>query len=663
MPYDYTAATVDSVRRETREGIARAEELVAQVEGVSDSDDASFDDVLLPLDQANAAVTVAYGRGAFMARVHTDPEVRDVAQEAEEELNKLGVELPFREGLYRAVRRYADTDEARALGGERRRLLEHWLRDFRRAGHELDADARAEVQQLRGRLVELETSFQRNIDEAKDHLDLTREELAGLPDSYVARLAPGEREGTYRVTMAMPDWRPFLENAERRDLREQLQKLVFNRAAESNRQILEEALRIRADIARILGYPSWAHFAIEMKMAADPAAVRRFYDDLVEPLQRKARPDLELLSHELEADGQDGPLQSWDWRYYDTRVRTRDYGVDPNAVAEYFPLERALTGMLELTSEVFGLDYSKVEATDAWHPDVVLYEAHDRETGDLVGHFYMDLFPRDGKFSHAAAFPLVIGHRRPDGVYEKPITAIVMNVPKPTAEQPSLLKHTDLLTLFHEFGHVLHMTVTKAEFTRFSGASTEWDFVEAPSQIMEHWAWNADVLRRFAVHHKTGEPIPEELVDKLVAARDLNLAVEMARQCSIGLLDFEMHERSVAPDESELDEINRRTWEITGLPFPEGTFYPASFGHLLGGYDAGYYGYLWSRVFGDDMFSRFEAEGVTSPDVGRDYRREVLEPNGSKDPNEMLRAFLGREPSNAAFLRQLGLPAQPAGSR
>ena len=329
-------------------------------------------------------------------------------------------------------------------------------------------------------------------------------------------------------------------------------------------------------------------------------------------------------------------------------------------MAAYFPLERVVDGLLEITGEVFGLEYRRITDAEVWHPDVVTYAIHDADSGDELAVFHMDLHPRDGKFSHAAAFDVVPGRRLPDGTYRRPVSAIVANLTKPTADRPSLLQHNEVVTLFHEFGHVLHQTLTRAELARFSGTNTETDFVEAPSQIMEHWTWNASVLARFARHHETGEPIPEELVSKLVAARDLNVGLTNLRQIQFGVLDMALHGPGDDKDLDAIDAIHRRAVEVSLLPYHEGTFFPASFGHLLSGYDAGYYGYLWSEVFGDDMFSRFEAEGVTNDAVGRAYRREILERGGSLDADEMLRNFLGREPNNQAFLRKLGIEPSPS---
>jgi thimet oligopeptidase len=654
--YDYSTVTVDSVNREVDAGLGEAERLIGALLAVDGW--RTYDNTLRPLDKAIGRGWLAYGRSAFMARVHTDAAVRDAGQAAEEKLTKYQVELPFRPELAAAVRAYAETPDAAALAGERRRLLEHWLRDFRRAGHDLAEGDRHEVQRLRQRLVELEVAFQRNADEFQDGLDLTRAELAGLDEAYIARLRPGSRAGTYRVSLDYPEVFPFLDQAERRELREQIEFKMLNRARAENVPLLEEILRIRRRVAELLGYESWAAFALEVKMAAKPARVSDFYAGLLAPLTAKAGDELERMRSMLEAETGEPELRSWDRRYYDDQIRRREFGIDAAEVAAYFPLESVVKGMFELTGDVFGLDYEQLSPNTAWHRDVSLYAIRDRDSGAPIAHFYADLFPRLGKFGHAAAFTLVPGMLLDDGSYQQPVSAIVANFTRPSADTPSLLRHDEVVTLFHEFGHILHQTLTRAETARFTGTETEGDFVEAPSQIMEHWAWNADVLARFARHHQTSQPIPAELVSQLVAARNLNDCVKTLRQCYYGLLDRALH----GPEqERDLERIYRETWAVTGFPFHEGTFDPASFAHLVGGYDAGYYGYLWSKVYGDDMFSRFQAEGVTSVAVGRDYRREVLEMGGSRDGMEHLRAFLGREPSDEAFLRLLGIEKATAG--
>ena len=645
------ATSPDEVTSITDEAIADADAMVADL--VS-ADERSWDTTMAPLDAIADRLGRAFGAGAFMGYVHPDEDVRTAARAAEERLQQWSVELVFRDDLYAAVSAYAKTDDAAGLEGEHKRLLDFTLRDLRRAGHELDPEVREEVKKLTSRLVELGVAFEQNIAEHKDALIVTREDLAGLPDSYIEGLESGEEEGTFKVTMAYPDVVPFMEMADRRDLREKLSFKFNSRAIAENRPILEEAVRLRARIAELFGQPSWAHHQLEERMAKEPARVEDFYSELVAPLTEAGRIEIAEMTEMLRSDTGDpnAELQVWDWRYYHTRLRKERHGVDPNQVAEYFPLDSVLKGLLDITGDVFGLDYEQVEA-ETWHPDVRTYVIRDRGDGRQIARFHMDLFPREGKFSHAAAFDLIPGRRLPDGSYQQPASAIVANFTKPSASRPSLLQHSEVETLFHEFGHILHQVLTRAELVRFSGSNTERDFVEAPSQIMEHWTWRPEVLARFARHYETGEPIPEELVKAMVEARNLNIALHTLRQMQFGMLDMGLHGEGAA--EADLDEIHRRSTAIALLPLHEGTFYPASFGHMLGGYDAGYYGYLWSEVYGDDMFSRFEAEGVTDPKVGADYRRAILEAGGSKDGMDLLVDFLGREPSNEAFLRKLGI--------
>jgi Zn-dependent oligopeptidase len=620
---------------------------VVAVEG-----DRTFENTMLPLDLINDVLAKAGTRFVFMGYVHPDKEVRAAGKAAEEKLGNFGVEMVFRDDLNAAVQEYAATDEAKSLEGERARFLEFTLRDLRQAGHELDPEARARVKEMTQRLVELGVRFQENIDEWEDHILVTRDELEGLPHAFAESLEPDEETGKLKVTLAYPHVIPFVENAKRRDLREELSFKFNTQAVDANRKLLEEAIELRHQIALEFGVPSWAHHRLEERMAKEPERVSTFYQDLLPPLTRQGEIDLSVMGELLSQDTGENQVQTWDWRYYDTQQRRTDFGVDPFEVAQYFPLDSVLNGMFELVQETFGLSFVEVENPDVWHPDARLFAIHDAESMEELSHFYLDLFPREGKYGHAAEFPMIPGRRMEDGSYQNPVCAMVANFTKPTASAPSLLQHSEVETLFHEFGHVLHQNLGRTELARFGGTNVERDFVEAPSQIMQHWVWRADVLRRFARHHETGEPIPDRLVEQLVAARQLNVAIHQLRQLQYGWWDQSIHGTEEAID---LERVLHEGAAIGLMPFHEGTFALSSFGHLMGGYDAAYYGYMWAEVFGDDMFSRFEEEGVTNPEVGMAYRREVLEKGGSVDADEMLANFLGREPDNTAFLRKLGI--------
>lgn len=656
--FDYTNLTPGDVEKGIDDAINRATEMLDRI--VDPETGSSYATTVLAMDEVGDVIGSAGARYGFMSYVHPDEQVRETALAGQEKLQAFGVEIIFREDLYETIERFSTSDEADELNGEGARALKHSLRDFRRAGHGLEKEKRDALKEKAQRLSQIGIQFQSNIDNDPNRLLVDRDDLTGLPDAYIDSLDTDEETGKLVVTMAYPHVVPFNKNAERRDLREKLSFLYNTRAIEDNKPLLAETIKLRDESARILGYDSFAHYNLEERMAKSPENVAAFYDDLIPGLTKLGNEEMSEIAELLQADTGDTVVRTWDWNYYDTTQRKTRYGVDHYEVAKYLPLDRVLDGMFQICQEVFGLEFELVPDARAWHPDVDLYLIRDSESGEDLAHFYLDLFPRQGKFSHAAKFPITPGRRLPDNTYQSPVCAMVANFTKPTEDAPSLLQHSEVETLFHEFGHVLHHSMGRTELAGFSGTNVERDFVEAPSQIMEHWVWKPDVLRRFARHYQTGEAIPDELVDQLVAARRLNKGIFQLRQAQFGLLDAAFHAPGVDKD---LDAILRETHEISLMPYQEGTFFPASFGHLLGGYEASYYGYMWSEVFGDDMFSRFEDEGVTSPEVGMEYRNKVLAVGGTVDAEVILRDFLGREPDNSAFLRKLGVAGTDPGSQ
>ncbi|MGZ6259297.1 MAG: M3 family metallopeptidase [Candidatus Limnocylindrales bacterium] len=657
---DFRAVTPEAVREIADGAIAAAEASLARL--TAGDAPLAFAARVQPLDDALKGVYEANGRAGFMARVHPEEAVRDAGQAAEERLEKWQADLPYRADVYAALRAYEASDEARALSGQPRRALDLILRDFRRAGHELPVEVQAEVRALQGRLVEISSAFQRHVDEWQDGLELTRDELDGLPDAYIDALLPGARPGTYRVTLDYPDYLPFEESARRRDLRRQLEAKFESRALAANRPLLVEALEIRRRMAELLGYGSWADYRMEVRMASSPTRVWAFLDEVVPGLQALARDEYARMSEMLAADGHGGAprppeLRTWDTRYYHQRRLEDEHGVDAVEVAEYFPIDEVLRGLFGLCEEVFGLRIAELPEPHAWHRDVRLFEMRDAASGERLAYFYTDLFPRPGKFGHAMAVAMRVGLWREDTPVELPISAIIANIGKPSAEGPALVRHPDVTVLFHEFGHILHESLGRPAFARLSLHAVEDDFIEAPSQIMEHWTWHAPTLRRFARHWRTGEPIPPDLVERLVAARNLDIGARMLYSFGrFTVADLRFHE-GVAPD---LDAVAAEAEAVRLLPLHEGTFWPSAFTHIFGGYDAGYYGYLWSQVYGDDLWSRFAAEGETDPAVGLAYRRAILEPSATRGAADLMRDFLGREPSPAAFFARIGLT--PAGT-
>jgi Zn-dependent oligopeptidase len=556
-----------------------------------------------------------------MVRVHPDEAVRAAAHAADERMTTWRRSLPLRDDVAAAVARYAAGRDVTALEGEERRLLEHWQRDLRRAGHDLPPEARDEIRTITARIVAVEAAFERNVDEWSDGIEMSRDDLVGLPESYVAGLSAGAAPGTFRVSLEYPDYYPFMESSPRRDLREALARKMATRAVEANRPLLEEVLELRRRQAAILGYPSWAHYRIEPKMARTPERVAAFHASLFGPLQALARVDYAAMAARLEADTGEPVLRSWDVPYYDRAIRAQEHGVDADEVAGYLTLEAVFGGMLKLCEEVFALTFVEIAEPLAWHPEVRLFEVRDQASAERLGWCYADLHARPGKFGHAMAWPVRYARRGSDGRREGGISAIIANVPRSTPGSPALLRHDDVVMLFHEFGHVLHEVLGTNAWYGTSMAELEDDFPEAVSQIMENWAWQAEILMRVSRHHETGAEMPRPLAERLAASRSVNLGSKYLGSFG-GYGDFDL--RIHGPEPVDLDEAMRAADAVRLLPSNEGTFWPASFAHLLGGYDAGYYGYLWSLVYGDDLWSRFEAEDIASPVVGAAYRREIL---------------------------------------
>ena len=650
---DYASTGVEEIARGCEDAMRRAETVVAEI-GAIPAGRHTFVNTLLALDGIDNLLTEASGRYGFLSQVAPDSATRGAAHTWEERLDTFATSLGFREELYRAVQAFAGTSEAQALDPVSVRLLEHTLRDFRRNGMELEPPQRAHVQDGMERLVGLGIQFRRNIDDFEDVLLLTRDQLVGLPDGYINGLHTETVDGQtrYRVSLDYPELFPFLEAAEDRALREELFRKNHNKAAAANVPVLHEAIALRDEIATTLGYGSWADYVLETRMAKSPQAVHTFLMDLERRVAVKARRDLALLQ-DLRVSSGDGtdPVAIWDWRYYTQRLLQERHHVDPFVVAEYFPLDAVLDGLFSVYQELVGVRFLPGDRAPVWHPDVRAFDIVDADEERLVGHVYLDLYPRPGKFGHAAAFTLRGGRALSDGGYQRPVSALAANFTKPRSETPSLLRHSEVVTLFHEFGHILHQTLTRSRFVRFSGTRVQRDFVEAPSQMLEHWCWEPAVLARMTRHHRSGDPLPADLSARMVAAKHLSSGIATLRQIYFARLDLAAHGPGAHKD---TDALARDLHPITGFPFPEGTHFQAGFGHLFG-YDAGYYGYLWSRVFGDDMYTRFEGSDAGSAGVGREYRRRILEPGGIADGDALVRGFLGRDPTQDAFLRDLGL--------
>lgn len=642
------------------------------------ADKRTFDNTLGALDDMAAQLESDANMLMFMQYVSTKAEEREASQKAEQDIQKWLIDLGKREDLYRAVKSYADTKPK--LEGEQKRLLEFTMRDYRRAGMELAAEKRDQLKAIQKRIVDLGQAFDRRIREDKTFVLAERGELAGMTDDYVKGLKTGadeslpaeireqikpEDKSKFVITMDYPVFYPLMDFCASEPLRRRAWIAYKTRGGQDNVRTLEEILKLRAQAAALLGYATPADFEEEVRMSKTAANVKAFYDKLRPLVRQKARLDFEELRAAKAADTGDAgvKLYPWDQAYYKNRLMKEKYAVDGQKVQEYFPLERVIDGLFKTTQSLYGLEYRDVTAdaeakygAPLWHPDVRVFDVYDKAEQQYLGAFYIDLFPRENKYSHAAQWGIRQHKAYTDGRVQTPLAALVCNFTKPTQEKPSLLTHEEVETFFHEFGHCLHTILSECSYNQFAGTSVARDFVEAPSQMFENWVWNADVLDTFAAHYKSGERLPKDLLEGMIKARTLSSGLEAERQIFYALTDITYH---TAP-QGLIDTTAAQEQIFKDVELYEpvtGTYYQASFGHLVG-YQAGYYSYMWSLVYAQDMFSRFRDLGITNPQAGLYYRKKILARGGSLDELEMVKDYLGREPRMDAFLEHLGLEPQ-----
>ncbi|MFT5286508.1 MAG: thimet oligopeptidase [Planctomycetota bacterium] len=640
---------------EVESALRDAEKAIATIVSIPDGT-RTFENTVLAVDDMWAELWKATDMMTFMSVVSPDEALRNLGETAQVEIEAWAIGVGKREDVYQAIQAFAKNGTAPA--GEGARLLEVYLRDYRRAGMELDMESRGRLTEVELELSKLELDFQKNIRQEDEIVLLSREELPGLPSSWFEGVK--ESEGLFMVTLDNPTYSPIMRYCEDQMTRRKLY-VARRRRAGGNVKLIEEILLLRAEQAALLGYKHAADFETEVKMTGSADVVQAFYEELRPKLRVKAEIDYaEYQDAKREHLGDpEARLEHWDQSFYHNRLLKEKYAVDQEKVREYFSAANVIDGLFGVTQELYGLEYREITETAVeqgytmWHSDARLFEVWDKQTNELLGEFYLDLYPRANKYNHAAQFSLLSRKRYPDGTLQKPLVALVCNFSQPTAGRPALLSHSEVRTFFHEFGHCLHSILTQAETTQFSGTRVARDFVEAPSQMFENWVWDADVLNRFAKHYETEELLPDEMLAGMLAARNLGSGMSNQGQVFLGSLDLSFH--TASGGEVDTTTVSNEIFERETLyrTLPE-TYFHASFGHLVG-YQAGYYGYLWSKVFAQDMFGRFKRLGMLNSEAGAYYRKKILAPGGMREASELLLDYLGRKPDSNAFLEHLGL--------
>lgn len=611
----------------------------------------TFENTIMGYERAFDNYGNALGMSGFLSYVSTDKKFRDAANDLQMQISQYMVDVATRRDVYKAIREYTDTNPR--LDPVQAKLVKEMLIGFKNSGMDLNDADLEKFKALNKEKAEYIIKFDKNIQEYKDPLAVTQEQLRGLGEDYIQKLSKTD-DGKYLVTLDYPDYVPFMQNADDEQARKELEFKFNRRGGQENVELLEKTLTLRREIARLLGYKNHAELRLEDRMAKNPKTVMAFLKDLqkkLKPLGKKE--DKEMIAYKNSKTGKNSrTLYSWESGYWSNKFRKENLDLDSEKIKEYFPSQVVIDGMLDLFGGVFGITFEPVDIP-VWHPDVKAFKIKDKASGELVAYFYMDLYPREGKYKHAACFGLVEGEEKQDGTYQIPFVAIVANLNKPSGDTPSLLKHSEVETLFHEFGHVLHNALTKAKYSAFSGTSVSWDFVEAPSQMLERWAWDPQVLKKISKHYKTGEALPDDLIKRMIAAKNFGAGGMYLRQDFFAQYDMTLHTADTTPDTTKL--YFELTKKIRGLPLTKGTIPQASFGHIMGGYDAGYYGYLWSEVIAEDFFGEFKKNGIFNPETGLKFRREILEKGGTLDEEKMVENFLGRPADNKPFLKSIGL--------
>ena len=630
----------------------------------------TFDNTLLELERVTEELSFAMGVVGHLEAVRTTPELRKAYNAVKPKVSAFYSGIPLNEKLWGQIQRLSRNDEGKGLTGVRARFLAKTIDEFRRSGAELGSSGKKRLKKINVELSKLTTKFGENVLDATNDFELMIEDearLSGLPESareQARESANSKQKEGWRFTLQAPSYTAVMTYLDDRNVREQMWRAYATRATSKkfdNRPLIARILELRREKARLLGYENFADLVLEDRMAKSGRRAQEFVQDLrnrtVEAF--KAEND-RLREFRMSIEGTSAiHMEPWDLAYYSEKLRKAEYDFDEEDLKPYFPYEQVKTGLFEVAQRLFGIEVRAESDAPVWHPDVQYYGVYDSD-GSQLGAFYADYFPREDKRGGAWMDSFLTG-RPTDGGWEPHLGLMCGNLNPPTEGKPALLTHRDAETLFHEFGHLLHHLLSRVEIRSLAGTSVAWDFVELPSQIMENWCWEREALDLFAKHYETGEPIPDELFEKMKRARTFRSANHQMRQLSFGTLDLALH---IDYDPDRDGDVMGYAYGIlkqfASVPLPRDYAMLAGFTHLFAspvGYGAGYYSYKWSETLDADSFSRFAKEGVFNAETGMAFRQSILAKGDSEDPEKLFRDFMGRDPDPEALLVRLGLAA------
>ncbi|MGU5817129.1 oligopeptidase A [Aeromonas hydrophila] len=661
----------DQVQPAVTQAIADCKQKISDV--LAQRDPHTWDSLIAPLEEVNDRLARIWSPVSHLNSVLNSEALRAAHDACLPLLSEFQTYVGQHEGLYQAYRELAESDDFPLLSGAQRKEIQNTLRDFRLSGIGLPAEAQQRYGEIQARLSELASRFSNNVLDATQgwsKLVTDEAELAGLPQSAQAaarQLAELKGKEGWLFTLDIPSYLPVMMYADNRALRAELYEAFTTRASDQgpnagkwdNSAIMTELLTLRRELAQLLGFANYAELSLATKMADKPEQVVNFLTDLAAKSLPQGKAELdEIRAFAAEQHGQ-GELAAWDLAYYAEKLKQHKFSISDEQLRPYFPASKVVKGLFEVVKRVFGMKVRERLGIDTWHPDVRFYDIFDAED-ELRGSFYLDLYAREHK-QGGAWMDVCLGRRyRQDGSLQKPVAYLTCNFNGPVDGKPALFTHNEVVTLFHEFGHGIHHMLTRIDVAGVAGINgVAWDAVELPSQFLENWCWESEALAFISGHHETGEPLPADLLEKMLTARNFQAAMQMLRQLEFALFDFRLHQEfdpaSADQIPALLDEVRSQVAVMTPPAFNR---FQHSFSHIFaGGYAAGYYSNKWAEVLSADAFSRFEEEGIFNPATGQSFLKNILEKGGSKEPMELFRAFRGREPQVDALLRHSGIAA------
>ncbi|WP_404366329.1 oligopeptidase A [Marinobacter sp.] len=646
-----------------------------KIQSLATQEDPSWHTLALPMQGLEDHLNNAWSVISHLNSVANTEELRKVYKTCLDRLTEYSTELSQNEQLCEAYKKLAARDDFKDLDEAQRKSVENTLRDFHLGGVDLPEEDKTRYAELKMELADLSNRFSDNVLDATEHW--TRhitdpEELKGLPETALngARQAAKQRDlDGYVITLDFPSFHPVMTYCDNRDLRREVYEAFVTRASDlgpdagtwDNTPVMAEILKCRHALAKLLGFSNYAERSLETKMARSTDEVLDFLNELA----KKSKPVAEKDMEELRAFARDEhgveDLEAWDIGYYSEKLRQQRYDISAETLRPWFPADKVISGLFKVTEKLFGVQIEEQPDAETWHEDVTTYRII--RDGEPAAYFYFDPFARQGKRGGAWMADCRVRWRDLRGQLHLPVAFMTCNFTPPVDGKPSLLTHDEVTTLFHEFGHGLHHMLTRVDVADVSGINgVAWDAVELPSQFLENWCWHPESLELIASHHETGEPLPREMVDKLLAAKNFQAGMQMVRQLEFSLFDFRLHaEFSPTAPTNPLDMHRKVRDEIAVIKAPEFNRFPNSFSHIFaGGYAAGYYSYKWAEVLAADAFSLFEEKGIFDPDTGRSFLENILEKGGSREPMELFKAFRGREPRVDALLEQTGISSRAA---